>query len=138
MREGLRFMFTHPGEEARLVGSKLRYLYENDVEALDWIEAPEVGKTLDHRPLWAGIANGFYFTVLALSAGGLIRWLQRPRSDVALPLILVILFTLGQMLFFAIPRFHVPMLPSFCLLAAVGLIAGTEYLQSRFRLSRAV
>jgi len=33
-------------------------------------------------------------------------------------------FTLGQLPFFADPRFHFPMLPSFCLLAAVGVVWG--------------
>jgi len=38
-------------------------------------------------------------------------------------------FTLGQLLFFADPRFHFPMLPSFCLLAAVGVVSGAGYVR---------
>jgi hypothetical protein len=122
----------------KLTGSKIRALYEDDEDGLRWIDAPEAGKPLANRSLWADITNDFYFTVLALSAGGLLCWIRRPRSAVTLPLILVLLFTLGQLFFFAVTRFHFPMLPSFCLLAAVGLVVGTEYLQSRFRLSRVV
>ncbi len=84
------------------------------------------------------MANGFYFSVLAVAAGGLLYWVRRPRSTVSLPLILIAVFTLGQLPFFSLSRYHFPMLPSFCLLAAVGLVAGTEYLKSRFRLSRVV
>ena len=138
MREGLRFMLTHPGKEIQLVGSKTRYLYENDTEALVWIEATEINKTVDHRRTWEGIANGYYFSALALAGVGLVPWWRQRRGALILPLILIGIFTLGQLLFFAIPRFHFPMLPSFCLLAAVGLVVGAEYLQSRFRLSRVV
>jgi 4-amino-4-deoxy-L-arabinose transferase-like glycosyltransferase len=133
MREGLRFMFTHPGKEMQLTASKLRYLYNNDEDALNWINAPEAGKPLANRPLWAGISNGFYFTVLALSAGGLASWWRQRRSAVSLPLIFIGIFTLGQLPFFAIPRFHVPMLPSFCLLAAVGIVSTEGYLRSRWK-----
>jgi 4-amino-4-deoxy-L-arabinose transferase-like glycosyltransferase len=126
LREGLDFMIHNPGKELQLAGSKLRYLYQDDEESLSWIEAPEVGKPLESRPVWADITNDFYFTVLALSAGGLIVWLRRPRSAVALPLIMVLLFTAGQLLFFTVTRFHFPMLPSFCLLAAVGVVKGAE------------
>jgi 4-amino-4-deoxy-L-arabinose transferase-like glycosyltransferase len=138
MRDGLRFMFTHPGKELQLTGSKLRYLYQDDEESLFWIDAPEVGKPLESRPVLADVANDFYFTVLALSAGGVLYWIRRPRSAVALPLLIVILFTLGQLLFFNVTRFHFPMLPSFCLLVAVGIGKGVECVQSRLRTSRVV
>jgi 4-amino-4-deoxy-L-arabinose transferase-like glycosyltransferase len=130
LREGLDFMIHHPGKELQLAGSKLRYLYQDDEESLLWIDAPEVGKPLESRPVWADITNDFYFTVLVLSAGGLVYWLRRPRSAVALPLVMVLLFTAGQLLFFTVTRFHFPMLPSFCLLAAVGVVKGVEGLWS--------
>ena len=126
LHEGLEFMFSHPDKELQLIGSKLRYLYQDDEESLLWIDAPEAGKPLESRPFWADITNDFYFTVLALSAGGVVYWLRRPRSAVALPLIMVLLFTAGQLLFFTVTRFHFPMLPSFCLLATVGVVKGAE------------
>ena len=130
LREGLKFMFTHPGKELQLVGSKLRYLYGNDEEALVWIDAPDLGRALDNRPMWADLANDFYFAVLVLSAGGLVAWVRQPRSALSLPLIFIGIFTLGQLAFFAVSRFHYPMLPSFCLLAAAGIVAGVEYVRS--------
>jgi 4-amino-4-deoxy-L-arabinose transferase-like glycosyltransferase len=133
MREGLRFMFTHPGKELQLTGSKIRALYEDDEDGLRWIEAPEVGKPIGNRSLWKNIANVYYFSVLALAGVGLVPWWRQRRGALLLPLLLIGVFTLGQMLFFATSRFHVPMLPSFCLLAAAGIVAGVEYVRSRPR-----
>jgi 4-amino-4-deoxy-L-arabinose transferase-like glycosyltransferase len=124
LREGLEFMFTHPWEEVQLAGSKLRGLYEDDEDGLRWIHHPEVGSPVGSLDVMADVANGFYFGVLAVSAGGLAYWLGRRRSAVALPLLVVGVFTLGQLAFFTEPRFHLPMLPSLCLLAAVGLVWG--------------
>ena len=124
LREGLKFMFTHPADELRLSATKLRALYEDDEEGLRWIHRPEVGSAVGSIRVIGDVADGFYFAVLAVSAGGLAYWLRQRRSAVALPLLVVGVFTLGQLLFFADPRFHFPMLPSLCLLAAVGLVWG--------------
>lgn len=124
LREGLKFMFTHPGREIELAGSKIRALYEDDEEALRGIPDRRAGETIPHEGLIADVANGFYFGALAASAGGPACWLRRRRSGVALPLLVVAVLTLGQLPFFADPRFHFPMLPSLALLAAVGLVWG--------------
>jgi len=124
LREGLKFIFTHPADELRLSATKLRALYEDDEEGLRWIHRPEAGSAVGSIRVIGDVADGFYFAVLAVSAGGLAYWLRRRRSAVALPLLVVGVFTLGQLLFFADPRFHFPMLPSLCLLAAVGLAWG--------------
>ena len=129
LREGLKFMFTHPGRELELAGSKIRALYQDDEEALRGIPNHQAGETIPGADRIADVANGFYFAVLAVSAGGLAYWLRRRRSAVALPLLVVGVFTLGQLLFFTDPRFHYPMLPSLCLLAAVGVVWGAGYVR---------
>jgi 4-amino-4-deoxy-L-arabinose transferase-like glycosyltransferase len=129
LREGLKFMFTHPADELRLSANKLRALYEDDEEGLRWIHRPEVGSPVRSLGVIGDVADGFYFAVLAVSAGGLAYWLRRRRSAVGLPLLVVVVFTLGELLFFADPRFHFPMLPSFCLLAAVGVVWGAGYVR---------
>ncbi len=126
LREGLKFMFTHPGRELELAGSKIRALYQDDEEALRGIPNHQKGETIPHADRIADVANGFYFAVLAASAGGLVCWLRRPRSAVALPLLVIGVFTLGQLLFFTDPRFHYPMLPAFALLAAAALVAAID------------
>jgi 4-amino-4-deoxy-L-arabinose transferase-like glycosyltransferase len=120
LREGLKFMFTHPGREVELTASKVRGLYEDDEEALRGIPNRRAGETIPH----AGriVANAYYFAVLALAGGGLLVWLRRPRGGLLLPLLAVAVFTLGQLPFFNDPRFHYPMLPAFALLAAAGVV----------------
>jgi hypothetical protein len=128
--EGLRFMFTHPWRELQLTATKLRVLYEDDEEGLWWIQISVGREGIGSVDLIADLAYAFYGAVLVASAGGLFYWARRRRSAVALPLLVVGVFTLGQLPFFAVPRFHFPMLPSFCLLAAVGAMAGVEYIRS--------
>lgn len=130
LRLGLKFMFTHPWEELQLAGSKVRALYEDDEAALRWIHAPEEGKPLRSVRVIADVADCFYFAALVVSAVGLLYWVGQRSSAVALPLLVVGVFTLGQLLFFGAPRFHFPMLASFCLLSAVGVVAGAEYVRS--------
>jgi 4-amino-4-deoxy-L-arabinose transferase-like glycosyltransferase len=122
LREGLKFMFTHPGREVELTASKVRGLYEDDEEALRGIPNRQAGETIPHAGRIADVANAYYFAVLALAGGGLLVWLRRPRSALILPLLAVAVFTLGQLPFFTDPRFHYPMLPAFALLAAAGVV----------------
>jgi 4-amino-4-deoxy-L-arabinose transferase-like glycosyltransferase len=123
LRDGLKFMFTHPHRELELTGSKIRGLYEDDEEALRGIPKPLSGETIPHADRIADVANVYYFAVLALSGIGVLLWLRRDRKALVLPLLAVAVFTLGQLPFFNDPRFHYPMLPAFALLAAAGLIA---------------
>ena len=123
LREGLKFMFTHPGREVELTASKVRGLYEDDEEALRGIPNRQAGETIPRAGLIARVADAYYFAVLALAGVGLLVWLRRPRGALVLPLLAVAVFTLGQLPFFTDPRFHYPTLPAFALLAAAGLVA---------------
>jgi 4-amino-4-deoxy-L-arabinose transferase-like glycosyltransferase len=128
LREGLRFMFTHPWREVQLSGSKVRALYEDDEDALRWTHHPEVDSPVRSLKIISDIANAYYFAVIAAAGLGLFYWSRRPRSALSLPLLVITVFTLGQLLFFATSRFHLPMLPSFALLAAFGLVQAWEQL----------
>ena len=132
LREGLKFMFTHPGREVELTASKVRGLYEDDEESLRGIPHRQAGETIPHAGRIADVANAYYFAVLALAGGGLLVWLRRPRGGLVLPLLAVAVFTLGQLPFFTDPRFHYPMLPAFALLAAAGLVAAASTVRSVF------
>lgn len=131
LREGLKFMFTHPQKEMQLIGSKMRGLYEDDEEALRGIPNRGAGVTLRNQDLIAKVADYYYFAAVALSGIGLLVWLRRPRGALALPLLLIAVFTFGQLLFFTDPRFHYPMLPAFALLAAAGLTAAVDQARQR-------
>ena len=133
LREGLKFMFTHPQREMELTGSKIRGLYEDDEEALRGIPNRQAGETIPHADRIADVANVYYFAVLALSGIGVLLWLRRRWQSLVLPLLAVAVFTLGQLPFFNDPRFHYPMLPAFALLAAAGLVAAVEEATRRLR-----
>jgi 4-amino-4-deoxy-L-arabinose transferase-like glycosyltransferase len=133
LREGLRFMFTHPWREVQLAGSKIRALYEDDEDGLRWIHHPEVNSPVRSLKVISDIANAYYFAVIAAAGLGVWYWRRRPRDALSLPLLVIGVFTVGQLLFFGTPRFHLPMLPSFALLAAFGLTRGWEHLQRRRR-----
>ena len=122
LKEGLKFMFTHPVREVQLTGSKIRGLYQDDEEALRGIPNHQAGETIPHADIIADVANAYYFAAIALSGIGLVLWRRRWRS-LLLPLLVVAVFTLGELPFFTDPRFHYPMLPAFALLAAAGIVA---------------
>ncbi len=125
LKEGLKFMFTHPVREVQLTASKIRGLYEDDEEGLRGIPNHQAGETIPHADRIADVANVYYFAVLALSGIGLALWRRRWRT-LLLPLLAVAVFTLGQIPFFTDPRFHYPMLPAFALLAAAGIVASID------------
>ena len=131
LREGLKFMFTHPWREVQLSATKIRALYEDDEDALRWIHHPDISRPVPSLKVISDVTNAYYFAVIAAAGLGLLYWSRRPRGLLLLPLLVVAVFTLGQLLFFATSRFHLPMLPSFALLAAAGLLWGAQELGRR-------
>ncbi|HXF51948.1 MAG TPA: hypothetical protein VNM43_09730 [Dehalococcoidia bacterium] len=124
LEDGLRFMVTHPLEEARLAVNKVRLLWESDTVGFDWNEG--YGRTPifdDERGETVRAAtNGAYFAVLALGAAGLLVGAARRNAAAALLTLLAALWTAGHVLFFGDPRFHVPVMFAVCV--GVGVTAG--------------
>jgi 4-amino-4-deoxy-L-arabinose transferase-like glycosyltransferase len=120
LRKGLQFLVTHPLEEIRMTGLKIRDLYRDDYISLDLIEGygtkrimgEGLRRSLDH------LANGFYFLVLGASVLSVVYCRREDRAKLFFPILVVGLWTLGSIAFFAIVRFHFPVMPVFCLLAA--------------------
>jgi hypothetical protein len=119
-------MFTHPWKELQLTGSKMRALFEDDESGLRWVNASTANKSLASMGWLADFANVFYFGLLALSAVSLLYLERNLRGPLALPIVVIGVFTLGQLPFFGDPRFHFPMLPSFALLASVAVVGGMQ------------
>ena len=122
LREGLRFAFTHPGDEMKLTVSKVRKLYEEDAYAMRSLRVGDSGKPEGVVDLLSYLANAFYFLTLGLSAIGAWRWYRRALGGLSLPVLVIVSLTLVQLLFFSLTRYHIPMLPAFALLAGVGLV----------------
>jgi 4-amino-4-deoxy-L-arabinose transferase-like glycosyltransferase len=144
LREGLEYALTHPIDDLRLAGAKVRALYESDSVALDWNSAyerdsyyasPEVEDAL------RALANGFWFSMIALSGAGLVAIVRggaaaasdpRIRLRHALPAI-VLFWTAAHVAFFGDPRFHYPIVFVFALMGARGAVAAFDALPARRR-----
>jgi 4-amino-4-deoxy-L-arabinose transferase-like glycosyltransferase len=120
LRKGLRFLVTHPLDEIRLTGEKIRDLYRDDYVGLDLIEGYGTTRVMgdDLRLSLRHLANGFYFLVLGAAVLSVVYWRREDRAALFFLVLVVGLYTLGSIAFFATPRFHFPAMPVFCLLAA--------------------
>ena len=126
-RLGWRFARENPGEELLLLGKRFRALYlDGDVIALDlnewWGQRPFIASELNAvlRPL----SNAYYYFILFVAALALVRWWREGGEGPLLPLLPIAVLTAGHVvLFFGAPRYHFPMIPLFCLLAAWALAA---------------
>ncbi len=119
LREGLRFALTHPREELSLSARKVRELYKHDTIALDlnenFGERPFIPAALESALRIT--ADSFYFFVLALGVLALVRTGPNRRA-LLLPVLVAVIWTLGHIALFGQPRYHMPLMPVFCILAA--------------------
>ncbi len=125
LRKGLGFAVTHPLDELRLAGSKVRAMYESDATALDWNSGYHPGfydSSTEERWL-RGAANGFWFVALVLAGLGLVASRERAAAVLAA---LVLLWTAGHLPFFGDARFHYPVVFAVALLAARGIVVLLE------------
>jgi hypothetical protein len=124
-REAWRFATENPAELRTIVARKLRLTYLGDVQAVRtirgsgpqerWHLSPETFRAL------VRLANGFWWSALALAALGLASVPRWPRGAAALVFgPLLTLFAL-HVVFLGGQRFHVPEVPLYTLLAAQGL-----------------
>jgi 4-amino-4-deoxy-L-arabinose transferase-like glycosyltransferase len=131
LRRALRFMFTHPADEVRLSGAKVRALYESDATALDWNSAydrsyydpPIIGNALRTA------ANAYWFAALGIAGIGLVASRARLREPLAVLPLIVLAWTATHIVFFGEPRFHYPIVFVFALLAARGIVVLAEALR---------
>lgn len=131
LRLALEYIVTHPRHELELAGEKLRALYESDATALDWnarFRDGYYGSDAVEEGL-RKLANGYWFAMLGTAGIGMV--LSRSRMSgpaAALPLIAVT-WTLMHLAFFGDPRFHYPIVFTFTLLGARGVVAAAEPLR---------
>ncbi len=125
IKRGLRFIVNHPLEELRLLPNKARYLLERDDDGLRATESydndPFIEKGL--RRYLAAVANGYYFLVIAGAALGLFSWFRHRDARKTLCLVMLAYLLAVPLVFFGDPRFHFPVIPLLCMLAAAGMMA---------------
>jgi 4-amino-4-deoxy-L-arabinose transferase-like glycosyltransferase len=137
LREGLRYAFRHPEEEFELSREKVRILYQDDSLGLllaEGIGTKEfVSQTMRERLNFT--ANAVYYATLSLAGVGLLLSLalRRHLASFALPVIALLVWTAGHIAFFADARFHMPMIPLFCIMAGAAIAVLVELASRRLR-----
>jgi hypothetical protein len=124
LREGLSYLFTHPVDDVRLAGAKLRAMYEADSTALDWNSRYEDSFYGDPSvAAWLrGAANGFWFAALVLAGVGVLSTSSRWRGPAGVLPLIILSWTALHLLFFGDSRFHYPVVFAFALLGARGVV----------------
>ncbi|MEX2225266.1 MAG: glycosyltransferase family 39 protein [Dehalococcoidia bacterium] len=123
----------HPWEIAPLELNKLRHLYRNDHEAVDWAmhERPPMSEAEATR--WRRVADVPYAVLMLAALLAAPLWLrvrERPRLVLAFGLLA---WTAIEITFWPEPRYHTPVLPllSVCAAAGVAWLAGTVINRTR-------
>lgn len=130
----LDYIRSHPEDQPRLAWNKVRALYESDTTGLDWNSRWDEGRYEWQRaePMLRDLANGFWFTVLALAGAGLLTLRRRALRSPAIALPLILLgWTATHLLFFGDPRFHYPLAFVLAILAARSLALAAEWAAAR-------
>ena len=136
IREGLSFFVRNPVEEVKLMGAKVRLLYQGDTRGLTLAEAQGQLFLPDRlRTALSLLADGVYYAVLVFAGAAIIRWAREGGSKPLLPALTIGIVTLGYLAFWGDPRFHFPLMPVFCLLAgwALSTLATSVAIRGRAR-----
>ena len=133
----LKYMLSHPLEEASLVPARIRCLYHDGHSAMRWdrrqdptappgTHVPLLGARWD--PILTRLADLHFFAVLGLAVFGTLRARSWHGAAALVPLFVLLTTALHGLLLFGDPRFHVPLLPFLCLLAACAVCPGRRAL----------
>ncbi|MDP3766442.1 MAG: hypothetical protein Q8S13_00365, partial [Dehalococcoidia bacterium] len=119
-RRAIDYALTHPVEELALAGKKLSWLFHLDPDQL--VSELETQGATPLEP--EGIADqlpailyGSHYALLALAAIAVPFWLHFRNSGAVLLVSLVALWAAFHVVFFAEPRFLLPLLPLFAISA---------------------
>jgi len=143
MEYSIEYMLTHPIEELKQIPLRIYHLHNGDKWPFKWIGRREfkdgnktsavvevIGPSVD---AWLPkIGNGYYFVVLAIAAIGLALSLSPTRRrGLIVPATFLYFHALHGILFFGIPRFHVPFLPEMAILAGLTVVTVRERLAAK-------
>jgi 4-amino-4-deoxy-L-arabinose transferase-like glycosyltransferase len=137
LSEGLDYLFSHPGDELELSREKVRILYQDDSLGLLLAEAIGTREFVSDaaRERLNFTANAVYYATLSLAGVGLLLSiaLRRYLASFALPVVAVLVWTAGHIVFFADARFHMPMIPLFCIMAGAAVSMLIDLAMGRLR-----
>jgi hypothetical protein len=128
LAKSIEFVVDHPLRELRLWGSRVRYAYREDHDAMD-----DVGWFISGRSIRAlsRIADGYYFGVLALAAVGIWSFASRTAPRRVFLLLTTASVAATPILLYGAPRYKVPAMPLITMIAAVGAVTIVERLRAR-------
>ncbi|MGD0765213.1 MAG: glycosyltransferase family 39 protein [Dehalococcoidia bacterium] len=123
-REGrnlaIKYAVGHPLRELTLSGKKLYYLFIPDSDSLDWANyGPTPVAPAGVRNVLQWFSDWYYGALVLLAVVGAVAF--RRLKAVQFIVIVVALWAAFHVVFFAEPRFHIPLLPLAVLLAALGI-----------------
>jgi 4-amino-4-deoxy-L-arabinose transferase-like glycosyltransferase len=125
LRRGMEFIINHPADELGLIFERAYYLVYTDNDGLfadeHYGSTPFIKEEL--RDQLRTAADACYFATIGLAALGLLYWLRRREPRRTFCLIVIACILAAPLAFFGDPRFHFPVIPLLCILAATGIVA---------------
>ena len=133
--ESIDYAFHHIPRELSLIPHRLAWFFRGDDTVVFWLQNAPPDHARPFSSAWEGrlesIANVYYYGVVGIMVLGLPFWLLRTRRQHTIiwgPFAVYVamwgLFFVGE------ARYHLPLLPLFCILAGIGLAAMFERAKS--------
>ncbi len=121
-RRAIGYAFTHPARELELTRAKIYHTYRPEAEMLGWLT------TLDATPLRPEGLKGVlehvvdygYYALVFGAVASVPLWFRR-TAEGSLLVSIVFFWTAFHVVFQGEPRYHLPLLPIFCLAVGGGV-----------------
>lgn len=123
LRDGLRFMVTHPLKELTLIPRRLYFLYQHDHSSVDLIARRLTGASPTTFDRLRTAADAYYFMAIGWGALGTVLWWRasRPFAVLLLGMVAALSGIVG-LLYAGVERYHAALIPLLCLAAAPTLL----------------
>lgn len=136
IRESFTYAREHPGRELELMPQRFAAFYRGDRGALIWNRVPDGAGAQELSASAADrlglLSDVYYYAVIGVGLIGLPFWLRRVRGQHTLLAGPILVYSvMWALLFTGEARYHLPLLPVFALVAAIGLAAITERVWAR-------
>jgi 4-amino-4-deoxy-L-arabinose transferase-like glycosyltransferase len=128
------YMARHPWELVPLEIDKLRYLYRNDSDGVEWLQHDNHELlTASEAQRWSRVADWYFFAIGAcalLAAPLLVRAPNRRRIAVAC---MIVAWTAILIIAWPETRYHLPVVPLVCMFAAWAAVSAGGAVLARAR-----